>query len=131
MVGEYSLTNSGTVTPGASTNSANKTVVSKTLGAGIWLVSGVVVLNKGTITGLTNVYVAISLTADNIDSPASNSVASHTPSTTAINPYVPTPARIINLSSTTTVYLTAGLEYTALGSATYSNNSSIQCIRIA
>ena len=130
-VGEVILKNpAANVTPAASLQDCNKTVTSQLLQPGVYLVSGVVSVNRGSITGFNNVYACISLNDNANDSASKNNVGFAFPGTTIASPYVATPIRYLNITTPTTVYLTAGIEYTALGSAVYQTASSLQIIRL-
>ena len=132
-VGETLIARPGSaVTPGASAQDVNKTIVSITLSPGIWAVSGVVTLNPNAATGLKFIYAGISLSNNALDAAnANNVVGNDLASTSTAFRYVTTPTRIFNVTSNTVVHLVAGIEYTSLGGATYTTNSSIQAVRIA
>jgi hypothetical protein len=129
--GENILVNpSGTVTPGASIQDCNKTVASYTLQPGVYLVSGTVALSKGTISGYLGAYACISTSANATDTAAKNNVAWHPAGSSTSSPYIPVGPRYLNITTATTIYLTAGIEYTTLGTAVYSANSSLQIVRL-
>jgi len=132
-VGEVQLANPvANVTPGASVQDLNKTVVSITLTPGVWAVSGVVTVNPGTAVGLKFAYVGISLTNNGSDNSTKNNITGlDIASSSNSTRYFPTPTRVLTLTSSTTVYLVAGIEYTTLGTCLFSTISSIQAVRIA
>jgi hypothetical protein len=132
-VGEVLIANpAAQVAPGASSQSVNATVVSLTLTPGIWSVSGVLALTLGSSTGLKFAYAAISTANNTADtSIKNNTVGVDIASTSTSKRYLPTPTRILSVTTNTVVYLVAGIEYTTLGSAVYETQSSIQAVRIA
>lgn len=134
-VGEIVSASPGSaVTPGASVASGiNKTVTSISLSPGIWDVQGVVQFATGaTLAGMTIMYSGISLT-DNSNDIANNLAVTGiaTNNTVSANFFLPCGPRRLTLTSTTTVYLVAGFNYTTLGGTTYGTNSTIRATRIA
>ncbi len=132
-VGELLFANPGSaVAPGASVQDMNKTVVSITLSPGIWAVSGVLALVVGSSTGLVFAYAGISTSNNAADSSTKNNVAGvDIASASTSKRYISTPTRILNVSTSTPVYLVGGIQYTTLGTAIYDIQSSIQAVRIA
>lgn len=128
MIGQYAqLFPASPVTPGAST--AYTVVTSTTLQPGIYAVTGHIYMNNGGLTGFTVFVAGISTSASTIDSAPSWIGAVSTVGAAATS--VATPTRFFNVSTSQTVYLLARLDYSSLGSTSYSTASTLSWIRIA
>lgn len=127
FIGEFISANpGGVVTPAASGAYVNLASVSLT--AGDWDVEGVVSFTPSTTTG-TQVYGGISTTTGNQDS--TNAGGFVQISVSLLNPfYLPTGARRISLSGTTTIFLVGGAVYTVLGTAKFSTDSFLRARRV-
>lgn len=130
FVGEFISANpGGAVTPGLT--DVGKTITSISLTAGDWDVQGTGRLVASSIAG-TRVIFGVSLTNNDFDSGTLGGITdlSGTLNTTVGDYRLPTGARRISISSTTTVYLVGLLTYTSLGGATFDTASFISARRV-
>jgi hypothetical protein len=129
--GEFiSINPASSVTPGATTVYVN--VASVTLSAGDWDVEGVVNLATGSTWVGTKWGAQISTTTAGSDSQANGGVNWNTGTIAASGTYfIPTGTRRLSLGgTTTTIYLTAQLTYSTLGSTTFGTNSFLRARRV-
>lgn len=130
-VGEFVSNNpTSTVTPGAS--GVYVTVTSVTLTAGDWDVEGVVNLNTGSTWSGSQWGVQISTTSAGADSTSNGGVNWNSGTVAASGTfYIPTSTRRVSLAgSSTTIYLTAQLTYSTLGSTVFGTGSYIRARRV-
>jgi hypothetical protein len=129
--GENILVNpSGNITPGASIQDCNKTVASYTLQPGVYLVFATLVVNKAPISGYLGAYACISTSPNANDTASKNNVVFQPAGSSASIPYINVGPRYLNITTATTIYLTAGIEYTTLSTGTYASSSSLQIVRL-
>lgn len=127
-VGEYIFGNSAGVSP--VTTGVKVIVASISLTAGDWDVDATSVLNTSSTTG-TGYAIGISLTTTSLDTTNAGGLASASYTLNSSFGYqIPVSIRRIILTTTTTVYLIANLNYTVLGSATWTNDSIIRARRV-
>lgn len=127
IVGEILTANSAGVTPAASTSFAN--VVSKSLTAGDWDVECDTALVEAATLSATRFITAVSTSSAAMDSTNNGGVATENSFLVSSTAYVPTGARRISLSGTTTVYCVAALTYAVLSTTTYGTDSIIRARR--
>lgn len=130
MIGQYGQSSpASTVTPAGT--GGYTSVTSITLQPGIYAVTGNVYMNNGGLTGFTVFVAAISTSSSTIDASPSWIAAVSTVGAAATS--INTPTRFFNIpaGSTQVVYLLARLDYSTLGSTTYSAASTLSFVRIA
>jgi hypothetical protein len=128
-VGEVLLTNPGSAV--AIGSSATYTqIVSKTLGAGTWLISGFAQASVTAAGTLSYYSLGISTSGTGFDnySYVTNLLSGF--ATTSASQAMPTASRVITTTGQT-VYLIAQLGYSGTYTGTYTTSSLIQAIRIA
>jgi hypothetical protein len=128
-VGEYVSANSAGVTWGTSTSIVN--IASISLTAGDWDVYGTALFSTGGTSVATQAAAAISLTTGAFDSATLGGIWSEIQAfATSASYYAPISLRRINVSTTTTVYLTGQVTYSTLGGGTWGAGSIIQARRV-
>lgn len=128
-VGELVGANPGaSVTPAASGSRVDVTSISLT--AGDWDVEGWVQVIPGTISGWTRLSGNVSLTSAGADDATKGGFAQMASPAVSATTHMPLGVRRISIASTTTVYLTARIDYSSLGTAVYGTDSYLRARRV-
>lgn len=123
-IGDFSDANSSGPAIAATGTLVN--LASLSLAAGDWDVEGIAAVNLAGFT-LTQMRAAISTSSAALDSSSGGGIAQIVPG--AGNNYIPTGARQLTLSATTTVYLVGSVTYSG-GSGSWSTNSYLRARRM-
>jgi hypothetical protein len=82
------------------------------------------------MTNHTGTYACISTSPNATDTASKNNIAWQPPGTSTASLYLPVGPRYLNITTATTIYLTAGVAYTTVGDAIFGTNSSLQIVRL-
>lgn len=118
------------VTPGSST--AYVTIVQKTLQPGVYMLAGSAYLNVNSATGLLRMVSAISTNPTSVDAGGVTTQYSWTSSPTSNEDIsISSAIRFVTIGVATTYYLLGRIDYSTLGTASWSTTSQLSILRIA